>query len=102
LCALWWTFPSNDGQLEALYQCLGIGERPSADLTMVALTLLRTGRVTLAETIEPEVHRTATGSLGSSLFSAFEKPMGGNSDHSGPDGYLWPRATTRKLTTSTW
>jgi hypothetical protein len=47
----------------------------SADLTMVALTLLRTGRVTLAETIELEGHRTPTDTLGSSMIGAIRKPM---------------------------
>ena len=45
-------------------------EGHSVDLTMVAPTLLRIGRVTLAETIESNGHRTRTEYLGSPFIEA--------------------------------
>jgi hypothetical protein len=59
-------FCSSGEQYKASYIGIDIGEGYSVDLTMVAPTLLRIGRVTLAETIEPNGHRTPTNILGSS------------------------------------
>lgn len=52
---------------------------------MVAPTLQRIGRVTLAETIESSGHRTPTGNLGSPLIEAEEQPMDGDGGHSALD-----------------
>jgi hypothetical protein len=60
-------------------------EGHSVDLTMVAPTLLRIGRVTLAETIESNSDRTSTKKLGSPLIRAHEQPTDENSGHEDPD-----------------
>jgi len=55
------------------------------DLTMVAPTLLRIGRVTLAETIESNSDRNSTKDLGCPLIRDYEQPMDENSGRDGPD-----------------
>ena len=60
-------------------------EGHSVNLTMVAPTLLRIGRVTLAETIESNSDRASTENLDSPLIRAHEQPMNENGGHGGPD-----------------
>jgi hypothetical protein len=69
---------------------------------MVAPTLLRTGRVTLAETIDPSGHRTPTSDLGLPLIKTRKQPIDENGGHCRLDLDSWLRAITRRPTTSTW